>query len=146
MKMAIKLVLDTNIYISAFYWGGNPQKIMNQIAEGLYELYISNEILNEIADVMALPKFKTDPELIERYIRTIEKIGKKVFITGNVKGICRDKDDDDKIECGILCGADYLLTGDYDLLVLKSYQQMEIITVKEFLKIANGANSRGQHT
>ena len=49
----MKLVLDTNIFISAFYWGGNSQKIINRIIEGIDELYISEEIINEISEVMA---------------------------------------------------------------------------------------------
>jgi len=131
----MKLVLDTNIFVSAFYWGGNPQKIIDRIVEGTDELYISNEILDEVAATMARPKFKTRPEIIERYVRTIEKIGKKVFITGKTKGICRDKDDDDKIECGILSGADYLITGDNDILVLGDYQQIKFITAEKYLKL-----------
>jgi len=131
----MKLVLDTNIFVSAFYWGGNPQKIIDRIVEGADELYISNEILDEVAATMARPKFKTRPEIIERYLRTIEKIGKKVFIAGKVKGICRDEDDDDKIECAILSGADYLITGDNDLLVLGNYRQTEFITAEKYLKL-----------
>ena len=137
----MKLVLDTNIFISAFYWGGEPLKLINRIIEGLDELFISNEILNETASVMAGPKFKTRAEIAEKYIRTIEKIGKKVFITGAIKGICRDKDDDDKIECGILGGADYLITGDDDLLVLKKYKKIKILTVKAFFDILNNEGS-----
>jgi putative PIN family toxin of toxin-antitoxin system len=134
----MKLVLDTNIFISAFYWDGNSQQVINRIIEGVDELYITNEIINEIADVMGRPKFKTKPEIIERYIRTIEKIGKKVFITGMIKGICRDKDDDVIIECGLLSSADYLITGDSDLLVIHEYQQMKIIEVKRFFEIISG--------
>jgi len=132
----MKLVLDTNIFVSAFYWGGNPKKIIDRIIEGTDELCISNEILDETAAIMAGPKFKTRPEIIERYIRTIEKIGKKVFITGKIKGICRDKEDDDKIECGILSNADYLITGDNDLLVLGHFQQIKFITAKEYLSLS----------
>jgi putative PIN family toxin of toxin-antitoxin system len=131
----MKLVLDTNIFVSAFYWGGNPQKIIDRIVEGTDELYISNEILDEVAATMARPKFKTRPEIIERYVRTIEKIGKKVFITGKLKGICRDEDDDDKIECGILSGADYLITGDRDLLVLGEYPPIKIIPAERYLQL-----------
>jgi|TergutMp193P3_1026864.scaffolds.fasta_scaffold287108_1 putative PIN family toxin of toxin-antitoxin system len=136
----MKLVLDTNIFVSAFYWGGNPQKIIDRIVDGMDELYISNEILDEIAATMARPKFKTRPEIIDRYIRSMEKIGKKVFITGKIRGICRDKDDDDKIECGIQSGADYLITGDDDLLVLKNYRQIKFITAQEYLKMLNDTN------
>ena len=129
----MKLVLDTNIFISAFYWGGDSQKIINRVIKGTDKLYISNEILDEIAAVMSGPKFKTSPEIIDRYIRTIEKTGKKVFTTGKIKGICRDKDDNEKIECGIQSRADYLITGDDDLLILKNYRQLKIITLKEFI-------------
>jgi putative PIN family toxin of toxin-antitoxin system len=139
----MKLVLDTNIFISAFYWDGNSQQVINRIIEGLDELYITNEIVNEIADVMGRPKFKTKPEIIERYIRTIEKIGKKVFITGTIKGICRDKDDDVIIECGLLSSADYLITGDSDLLVIHEYQQMKIITIKDFIDIISNLTVKG---
>jgi len=137
----MKLVLDANVFISAFYWGGNPQKIIDRIIEGVDKLYFSNEILNEIAAVMGRPKFKSSPETIEKYIRAIEKTGKKVFIPGNIKGICRDKDDDDKIECGILSGANYIITGDDDLLTLKEYQHIKIITIKEYLQIINGSEN-----
>ena len=131
----MKLVLDSNIFISAFYWGGNPQKVIDRIIEGFDELYISNEILDEIAEVMMRPKFKSEPQIIDTYIRTIERTGKKVFLTGTIKGICRDKDNDNKIECGVLAGADYLITGDDDLLVLEKYLEMKIITANEYLKV-----------
>ena len=117
----MKLVIDANIFISAFYWGGIPQKVIDRVIEGIDELYFSNEILDEIVRVMSRPKFKTEPEVIDRYIRTIEKTGKKVFITGEIKGICRDKDDDDKIECGVKGGVDFIITGDEDLLILGDY-------------------------
>jgi len=130
----MKLVLDTNIYISAFYWGGNSQTILDRISEGFDTLYISNTILNEVAAVMARPKFKSTPEIIDRYIKAIEKIGKKIFPVGNITGICRDKDDDDKIECGIISMADYIVTGDEDLLILKSYEGIKIVTPREYLE------------
>src|SRR5215469_5103833 len=115
----MKLVLDTNIFISAFYWGGNSQKIINRIIEGTDEIFISDHIISEISDVMKRSKFKTKEETIEGYIKTIEKSSKKIFIEGKIKGICRDKDDDDKLECAIISNADYIITGDDDLLVLK---------------------------
>jgi len=135
----MKLVLDANVFISAFYWGGNPQRIIDRIIEGIDKLYFSNEILNEVAAVMGRPKFKSSLETIEKYIRAIERTGKKVFIPGNIRGICRDKDDDDKIECGVLSGADYIITGDDDLLTLKEYQHVKIVTIKEYLQIINAS-------
>ena len=131
----MKLVLDTNIFISAFYWGGNPQKVIDRIIEGHDQLFISNEILNEVASVMARPKFKSSPETIKNYVQALEKIGTNIFIPGDFQDISRDKDDNDKIECGILSGADYLITGDKDLLVLEKYREMKILSVNEYLRI-----------
>jgi len=136
----MRLVLDTNIFISAFYWGGNSQKIIDRIIKGTDELYISDKIINEISEVMNRPKFKTEKTTINGYIKTIEKSGKKVFVEGNIKGICRDKDDDDKLECAIICNADFLITGDDDLLILKNYENIKIITPKIFMNIINSTN------
>jgi putative PIN family toxin of toxin-antitoxin system len=136
----MKLVLDTNIFISAYYWGGNSQKIIGRIIDGLDELYVSEKTLEEISEVMARPKFKTEQKTIAKYIETIEKNCKKVFTEGKIKGICRDIDDDDKLECGIICKADYIITGDDDLLVLGNYETIEIITPKEYLEITGSAN------
>jgi len=131
----MKLVLDTNIFISAFYWGGNSQKVIDRTITGPDELYVSDKILEEISEVMARPKFKTEQETIDKYIETIESNCRKVFTEGRIKGICRDKDDDDKLECGINCNADYIITGDEDLLVLGNYKTMKIITPGEYLTI-----------
>jgi len=135
----MKLVLDTNIFISAFYWGGNSQKIIDRIITGLDELYVSGKILEELSEVMARPKFKTEQETIDKYIEAIEKNSKKVFTEGKLKGVCRDKDDDDKIECGIICNADCIITGDDDLLVLGNYKTIKIITPGEYLTLINDA-------
>jgi putative PIN family toxin of toxin-antitoxin system len=69
----MKLVLDTNIYISAYYWGGNSQKIIGRIIDGVDELYISKKILKKISEVMARPKFKSEQKTRDEYIETIEK-------------------------------------------------------------------------
>ena len=135
----MKLVLDTNIFISAFYWGGNSQKIIDRVIEGIDELYISEEIINEISEVMARPKFKTERKTIDGYIKTIIKSGKIIKIEGKIKGICRDKDDDDKLECAIISNADFLITGDEDILILKNYENVKIITQKEYFDIIKSA-------
>ena len=135
----MKLVLDTNIFISAFYWGGNSQKIIDRVIEGIDEMYFSKQIVNEISEVMNRPKFRTEKAKINGYIKTIEKSGKKVFVEGKIKGICRDKDDDDKLECAIKCNADFLITGDDDLLILRNYGNINVITPKEYIDIVDSA-------
>jgi predicted nucleic acid-binding protein len=56
----MRLVLDTNVFISAFYWGGNPQGIIHRIIEGIDELYISDEILYEVATIFCSHCIKSE--------------------------------------------------------------------------------------
>ncbi|GHU51321.1 hypothetical protein FACS1894200_11380 [Spirochaetia bacterium] len=74
----MKLVLDANIFISSFYWGGNSEILINRIIEGFDELCTLQEILNEVSSVMTRPKFRTDQVIIDNYIKSIEKIGRKI--------------------------------------------------------------------
>ena len=64
----MKLVLDTNIFISLFFWGGNPRKLMTRIIEGKDTLFVSNEILHEVFSVMARPKFNVSHRQIIHFI------------------------------------------------------------------------------
>ena len=48
----MRLVLDANIFISSFFWGGNPRKVLERVIEGKDELFITKEILGEIEEVI----------------------------------------------------------------------------------------------
>ena len=70
----MKLVLDTNILISSFFWGGNPRKIMTRIIDGIDTLFVSSEILREVFFVMSRPKFNVSNHQIIHFIDSIEEI------------------------------------------------------------------------
>jgi putative PIN family toxin of toxin-antitoxin system len=134
----VKLVLDTNIFISAFFWGGNPRKILERINDDIDSLYIANEILDEIAQVLTRPKFNVDKTNIVRLINAIKEMSLCIAIEGVVKGVCRDSKDDMILECGWRCNADYIITGDNDLLSLKNFRGIEIITVNQYVNLFLG--------
>ncbi|MDR0680816.1 MAG: putative toxin-antitoxin system toxin component, PIN family [Dysgonamonadaceae bacterium] len=129
----MKLVLDTNIFISAFFWGGNPRKIVERINGSIDLLYITNEIFDEITQVLARSKFNVDKTNIARLINAIKEMSVCITVEGVIKGVCRDSKDDIILECGWCCGADYVITGDDDLLSLKSFRGIEIITASQYL-------------
>jgi putative PIN family toxin of toxin-antitoxin system len=129
----MKLVLDTNIFISSFFWGGNPRKIMMRIIDGKDTLYISHEILKEVYAVMTRPKFNINHHQIVRFLYSIEEIAYLVASSGTIKGVCRDSDDDKILECAILSNVDFIISGDNDLLALKEFQKIPIITASEYL-------------
>ena len=131
----MKIVLDSNIFVSSFYWAGNPRKVFDRVANGLDELYITKEIIDEIASVMARKKFGTEIGKVNDYIRIIESYSIGVVSKNTPKGISRDNEDNKILQCGLDGNVDFIVTGDNDLLVLKAYNNIEIISPAEYLKI-----------
>ena len=129
----MKIVLDTNIFISSFFWGGNPRKIMERIIDGKDKLFVCKEILQEITSVMTRPKFNVSNEYITRFISSIEDIANHIVLSGIVQQVCRDSEDDKILECALLANADYIITGDADLLVIKEFRGIKIITASEYV-------------
>jgi len=130
----MRIVLDANIFVSSFFWGGNPRMVLERVIEGLDELFITKEILDEIDEVMGRPKFHADKEEIDYFISSIEEIGNKIIPKRQIKNGSRDKTDNKYIECGIAANVDYIISGDVHLLALRVYENIKIITARNYLE------------
>jgi len=131
----VKIVIDSNIFISSFFWGGYPREVFERVINGLDELYITDEIIKEITSVMNSSKFITNSNEVEDYIKIIEKYSKKIISKNVLESTSRDKDDDKILQCGLDGGVDFIVTGDKDLLVLIEYEKIKIMKPKEYLEI-----------
>jgi len=131
----MKIVMDANIFISAFFWGGNPRLVLERVIEGIDELFITKEILDEIESVMGRAKFHVDKEKTAYFINSLEEIGNKIVPKSRIKNGSRDKADNKYLECGISAYVDYIISGDVDLLELVEYKKIKIITAKDYLEI-----------
>ena len=131
----MKIVLDANVFISSFFWGGNPRLILERVIAGIDELFITKEILDEIEDVIGRPKFHVDSEEIHYFIKAIEEIGNKITPNKRLKHGSRDKSDDKYIECGITANVDFIISGDTHLLELKKYGNIRIVSAKNYLEL-----------
>jgi len=131
----MKIVLDANIFISSFFWGGNPRLLLERVIKKQDELYISKEILVEIEEVIGRPKFHAGKDEIEYFVRSIEEIANKVVIKNKIKNGSRDKKDNKYIECALTAGADCIISGDTHLLEIKNYKNIKIINAKEYLEL-----------
>jgi putative PIN family toxin of toxin-antitoxin system len=129
----MRIVLDTNIYISGILFGGNSKVIIDMILEGKFELFITEEIIKEINDVLLRPKFDFSPEIVRHLVSEIDLISKIVIPKIKHNIIERDFDDNIIIDCAIECNVDCIVTGDNDLLVIKKFKGIEILNPKDFL-------------
>jgi len=134
----LKLVLDTNIIISAFFWEGNEAELIRKIEENKIKLFINKEILNEIESVLKRPKFKI---LLDKTNQTPEHILAKIISLSYLviapklkKIILKDDPSDDKfIECAINAKAGYIVSGDKHLLKLRKYKGIRIVKTSEII-------------
>ena len=127
----MKIVIDTNVVISATFFGGVPKKVIDLVVNDKIAAYTNSEILAEYNVTAAKMTTKKNghinQELFDRLLNKVE-----VVDTVTVVDICRDPDDNKFIACAVDAKAIYIVSGDKDLLTVEKYDEIEIITAKEF--------------
>ena len=130
----LKIVFDTNIYISAFVIpGGNAEKAYLYAIDGNFELCTSVAILTELARKLD-EKFGWEKQKIAQLITSISNLA-TVFKTTSWLKVVSDDPDNRILECAIKAEANFLVTGDKHLLKLRNYGNFEIIKLSNFLTI-----------
>lgn len=127
-------VLDNNVLISAALLGGIPRQAVDKLLENGTVL-VSVPILLELAEVLSREKFDKYVTHEERMCLMVSflKVAEMVEVTEAV-AVCRDPKDDKFLELAVSGGAEFLITGDRDLLALNSFRGIEIITPQDFLE------------
>lgn len=134
--MKIKVTLDTNVLISAFFWQGDSYEVMMKFKEGEAELILSEDILNEFKEVLEREeKFCQTKGSIEEHLKVLGRVANIVSPKRKVNVIKEDEIDNRIIECAMAGNASYLVTKDKHLLRLRSYGNIRIVTPREFLSL-----------
>lgn len=129
-----KVVLDTNVLISAIVFGGKPRDVFNKALKGQIKLVLLKDILDEMEGVLSGKKFQY-PNPIIRYIRNaLEDLAEFVSPEKRVKVIKDNPNDNRILECALEAKADYIISGDHHLLELKEFQSIRIITPSDLIK------------
>ena len=128
----MKVLIDTNILISAYYFKGNERRLLQLIIEHKIRGTISPNIILELKNIM-INKFKEDKEDTEKFV---EKLLSVMDLTSEYKLEVDIRHDKDKIIIGsaIISDCDYLITGDNDILELGKYNKLKIMNASKFLK------------
>jgi putative PIN family toxin of toxin-antitoxin system len=126
-----KVVLDSNIFISAFFWKGRERNLLQKCKKGEIKLVISPFILEEVKRVLD-EKFDVEKDLIQKYIKEIFKISHLVFLKGNIEEIEEDPSDNYILETAINGKAEIIVTGDKHLLNIEFYQDIRICQARDF--------------
>lgn len=127
-----RVILDTNLWIS-YLISNKLIKFDRLLESGLIRLIFSEELLTEFVEVARRPKFRKffSPEDISTLLDQVSDFGELIFVQSEVT-ICRDPKDNFLLALARDGRADYLITGDHDLLVIGSFEETLILTFSEF--------------
>ena len=130
----MKVVIDTNIFVSSFF-GGNPRKIVDLWRDGKITLCLSKDILDEYIEVLQRIGLKGGVE-IQELLSLFAKGFNILFTTKtlHIRTVKDDPEDDKFIECAVALKAEAIITGDKALKAMNGYMGIKILTPQQFLK------------
>lgn len=131
----LRIILDTNLWIS-FLITKNYSKLDKILFDEKCEIIFSEELLEEFISVIKRPKFRRffTNEDVDELLETIDDYAEFVVVKSEVD-ICRDKKDNFLLSLAKDSEADYLITGDNDLLEIKTFVKTEILNFTDFFNL-----------
>lgn len=132
----MRIVLDTNVVLSALLWRGTPYRLLDAIRQrSEARLFTSPALLDELADVLTRPSAtkrlavigKTARVVLADYVEAVELVEPEQV----PRVVPNDVDDDQVIAAALAAGADWIVSGDADLLSIGSYDGVPIITAAQ---------------
>lgn len=132
----VKAVIDTNVFVSSLIGKTktNPKEIIDNFKKNKFSLVLSPAILKEIEETFKEPELKSIVKEDEAFnLIGLIRIKGLFVVPGHKINICRDVHDNKILEAALETKADFIVTGDKDLLVLKSFRGIPIVSPKEFL-------------
>jgi putative PIN family toxin of toxin-antitoxin system len=135
-----RAVLDTNVIVSGLGWGGAPAAILDAASDGRLVLVTSAPLLAELRRVLAYPKLA---RVIDGGAQLADLIAASsvVVVPSRVLAVISDESDNRVLEAAIEGAADYIVSGDADLLDLGSFEGIQIVRPAEFTAAVLGPGS-----
>jgi putative PIN family toxin of toxin-antitoxin system len=131
----IRVVIDTNVVVSAAFKDQAPEEIiLFVVGQEDFDWIVSPSILEEYNQILAREKFALPPIVLQRWRETFEQC--TLTIETNIEiDFPRDQKDARFLECAVVAGADYLITGDRDFKSAQKLVETTIISVWQFKEL-----------
>ncbi len=134
-----RLVIDTNVLVSAFLWQGTPGRLLELAGEQAAQLFTSRVLLDELDSVLHRKKLVKSVAATglsaDAMLANFRKLATLVTARQLTAQISRDADDDAVLACALAARADLIVSGDDDLLVLGSFESIPIVIASQALAV-----------
>lgn len=130
----MKIVLDTNVLISAFVFGGKPRSVFDLAIRGECDLFISPDLLEELRMVLLGKKFRFSLTLVQEITNELCFLATILVPSRRCSVIHEDPDDNRVLECALEARADVIVSGDLHLLTLGQYEDILMLNPETFLR------------
>ena len=139
----MRLVLDTNILISAFLWKGTTHRFIELVEENEIQLFTTHILLNELRDTLQSKKLAlaitASGFSAHDFVRRYRDMTSLITARKMTQQICRDADDDAVLACALAARAQLIVTGDKDLRILHPFQNIAILPPADALKLIDNS-------
>jgi putative PIN family toxin of toxin-antitoxin system len=126
-----RVVLDTNVLVSAFLKKGKSRNLVESLLEN-HDVILSSQMMAELADVLSRNKFNIKSDQIDRYMAILIRKAIIVSVKSSLKIVPEDPDDDIVLNTALSGQADYIVSGDKHLHKLVKYENIQIVSVSDF--------------
>lgn len=131
----MRIVLDTNVFVSGVFFGGPPGKVLEVWRDGKVDVVVSTEIIEEYVRVgeelaRQFPGVDLAPALDLVAASAILVVAQPL-----PEPVCRDRDDDKFLACALAAGAEAVVSGDHDLLDVSPYEGVVVLRPGEFVAL-----------
>ena len=135
----MRIVIDTNVFISATFWKGDSFTILKKVENKEIDLIVSQEIIKEYGNVLNYEEIQSKVKIKELEANFIlgDLVAHSIIVAPQVRHniVKADPDDDKFIDAAVESKADYLISQDKDLLDLKEFQGIKILKPADFLEL-----------
>ena len=136
--MIARVVLDSNVIISGFLFGGPPARVLECALAGHIACFTSLAVLDEVRGVLQRPKFGLSPDQVLTLIEKLHDLCVVVAPTRHIRAVAADPDDNAILECAVAARAAMIVTGDSRLLDLGKWKRIRILSPSDALLLFEG--------
>lgn len=134
----MRAVLDTNVVMSAIFFGGVPLDVLTAWHNGRFELVISEAVMSEYREIAERMKMRFPTIAPERWLSYVESRATMVFAAPLEMQVCEDADDDVFLACAVAANAKIVCSGDRHLLACDGWNGIEVQTPRMFYNRLQG--------